>query len=220
MKKRILACLLMMCMLVTMVPATAFAAEDIAPTDELSQNLADDIGGEGGPVLDDSVTDDGESENSASDDAAQNAEQPENPSDNAAPAADSTMVAENVEITIDGITYTIDFYSDGTNRWANIWKMTNPATPTEVTLPRVAEYNGEEYLVTEIQFSMWDKCRNVTKLTLPDSLTTVNSSSFYKFPNLTEMTIPGGHQKFWWQLPKHGQTRDPYFRGGCRGNLI
>ena len=34
MKKRILACLLMMCMLVTMVPATAFAAEDVAPTDE------------------------------------------------------------------------------------------------------------------------------------------------------------------------------------------
>ncbi len=196
MKKRILACLLMMCMLVTMVPATAFAAEDIAPTDELSQNLADDIGGEGGPVLDDSVTDDGESENSASDDAAQNAGQPENPFDNAAPAADSTMVAENVEITIDGITYTIDFYSDGTNRWANIWKMTNPATPTEVTLPRVAEYNGEEYLVTEIQFSMWDKCRNVTKLTLPDSLTTVNSSSFYKFPDLTEMTIPGSIKNF------------------------
>ena len=196
MKKRILACLLMMCMLVTMVPATAFAAEDIAPTDELSQNPADDIGGEGGPVLDDSVTDDGESENSASDDAAQNAGQPENPFDNAAPAADSTMVAENVEITIDGITYTIDFYSDGTNRWANIWKVTNPATPTEVTLPRVAEYNGEEYLVTEIQFSMWDKCRNVTKLTLPDSLTTVNSSSFYKFPNLTEMTIPGGIKNF------------------------
>ena len=60
----------------------------------------------------------------------------ENPFDNAAPAADSTMVAENVEITIDGITYTIDFYSDGTNRWANIWKVTNPATPTEYTLPR------------------------------------------------------------------------------------
>ncbi len=38
MKKRILACLLMMCMLVTMLPATAFAAEDIAPIDELSQN--------------------------------------------------------------------------------------------------------------------------------------------------------------------------------------
>ena len=196
MKKRILACLLMICMLVTMLPATAFAAEDIAPTDELSQNPADGIGSEGDSVLDGSVTDNGESENSASDDAAQNAEQPENLSDNSAPIADSTMVAENIEITIDGITYTIDFYSDGTNRWANIWKMTNPATPTEVTLPRVAEYDGEEYLVTEIQFSMWDKCRNVTKLTLPDSLTTVNSSSFYKFPNLTEMTIPGSIKNF------------------------
>ena len=40
MKKRILACLLMMCMLVTMVPATAFAAEDVAPTDEPQQNEA------------------------------------------------------------------------------------------------------------------------------------------------------------------------------------
>ena len=40
MKKRILACLLMICMLVTMVPATAFAAEEVAPTDEPMQNEA------------------------------------------------------------------------------------------------------------------------------------------------------------------------------------
>ena len=40
MKKRILACLLMMCMLVTMLPATAFAAEEVAPTDEPTQNEA------------------------------------------------------------------------------------------------------------------------------------------------------------------------------------
>ncbi|MFR3785846.1 MAG: leucine-rich repeat protein [Agathobaculum desmolans] len=176
MKKRILAGLLMTCMLVTMLPVTAFAAEDIALTDESTQSPTDDIGGEDG--------------------AAPNAGQSASSSNNAALAADPTLVAENIEITIDNITYTIDFYSDGTNRWANIWKMTNPATPTEVTLPRVAEYNGEEYLVTEIQFTQWDKCKNVTKLTLPDSLTTVNSSSFYKFPNLTEMTIPGSIKNF------------------------
>lgn len=48
MKKRILASLLSLVMVLSMLPATAFAAEEVAPTDELLQNPTDDIGGEGG----------------------------------------------------------------------------------------------------------------------------------------------------------------------------
>ena len=212
MKKRILACLLMMCMLVTMVPATAFAAEDIAPTDELSQNPADDIGGEGGSVLDDSVTDDGESENSASDDAAQNAEQPENPSDNAAPAADSTMVAEDEVIPVDGIEYTLDLYSDGT---AKLTDIVASADPAEVTIPSSVIYEGTEYSVTSMQFGFFSsKRKNITKLTLPDSLTTVNSSSFGKFPNLTEMKIPGSIKNFGGNFQNMGKLETLTFEEG------
>ena len=110
--------------------------------------------------------------------------------------ADSTIVKENEELIINGITYTIDFHSDGTNRWANLWQVKNPEMPTEVTLPSVAVYEGEEYPVTEIQFSASSKCANITKLILPDTLTTVNWSSFSKFPSLTELTIPGSIKNF------------------------
>lgn len=110
--------------------------------------------------------------------------------------AGSTIVKENEELIIDGITYTIDFHSDGTNRWANLWQVKNPETPVEVTLPSVAVYEGEEYPVTEIQFSASSKCANITKLILPDTLTTVNWSSFSKFPGLTELSIPGSIKNF------------------------
>lgn len=110
--------------------------------------------------------------------------------------ADSTLVKEKEEFTIDGITYTIDLHSDGINRWAYLWQMKNPAAPVTVTLPSSVMYENEEYPVTEIAFSQWSKCKNVTELILPDTLTTVNSTSFYKFPNLTEMTIPGSVKNF------------------------
>ena len=116
--------------------------------------------------------------------------------ENAAPIADSTLVKENEVFTIDEITYTIDLHSDGTKRWAYLWQMEDPAAPVAVTLPSSVMYENEEYPVTEIAFSQWDKCNNVTELILPDTLTTVNSSSFYKFPNLTEMTIPGSIKNF------------------------
>lgn len=74
--------------------------------------------------------------------------------------------------------------------------MANPSAPTEITLPNSVTYENETYPVTEIQFSQWDSCPNVTKLTLPDTLTSVKSSSFYKFPNLTELTIPGSIKNF------------------------
>ena len=59
--------------------------------------------------------------------------------------------------TIDEITYTIDLHSDGTKRWAYLWQMEDPAAPVAVTLPSSVMYENEEYPVTEIAFSQWDK---------------------------------------------------------------
>ncbi len=49
-------------------------------------------------------------------DAAPLSEEPEK----AVPLANSSLIKENVEFVIDGITYTIDLYYDGTSRWALI----------------------------------------------------------------------------------------------------
>ena len=188
--------LLSLIMLLSFCSQIVFAADSAADTSDAAAVIADsaaDIGGEGGSVLNDSVTDDGESENSASDDAAQSAGQPVNPSDNAAPAADSTMVAEDEVISVDGIEYTLDFYSDST---AKLTDIVASADPAEVTIPSTVTYEGREYSVTSMKFGLFsDKRKNITKLTLPDSLTTVNSS-FGKFPNLTEMTILGSIKNF------------------------
>ena len=116
--------------------------------------------------------------------------------DDAQPAANTDLVKENVEITVGEIVYTVDFYDDGSARWACLWDVSNPPSPTSLALPETFSYEGVEYPVTQIQFTQWDKRRNVTALTLPDTLTAVNHSSFYKFPALKEITIPGSIKNF------------------------
>ncbi len=106
MKKRMLAYLLMVCILVTMLPTTTLAAKDVVPPDNLSQTIGDNI--------DHSSINDGKPEAPTSDNVAPNAGQSAPPSDNSAPIAGSTTVVEDIKIAIDGITYTIDFYNNGT----------------------------------------------------------------------------------------------------------
>ena len=111
----------------------------------------------------------------------------------AEPQAESNLL-ENVEITAGGGTFTVDLNLD--DKTALVWDIKNPEAPTSISIPASFEHEGATYVTTELQFSMWDKRRNVTGLILPNTLTSVGSSSFYKFPELTEMTIPGSIKVF------------------------
>ena len=70
--------------------------------------------------------------------------------DDAQPAANTDLVKENVEITVGEIVYTVDFYDDGSARWACLWDVSNPPSPTSLALPETFSYEGVEYPVTQI----------------------------------------------------------------------
>ena len=113
------------------------------------------------------------------------------------PAATQALAvseAENVPTVIDGVDCMVDYHADGT---ALIWKISDPAAPTELTIPATLSYDGYDYTVTELSWSAFsDKAPNITALTLPDTLTELNSLSFGVFPSLTELVIPGSVKTF------------------------
>lgn len=110
-----------------------------------------------------------------------------------APSALSDL--EDIEITSDGITYLFDLYADGMT--ACLTDIVEPAEQTAVAVPSSFEYDGETYTVTKLSWGFFSSKRNnITALTLPDTLTDVGSTSFGKFPNLTELTIPGSIRVF------------------------
>lgn len=106
-------------------------------------------------------------------------------------------VAENVSITVNGVPCMVDFKTDGT---ALIWKVSEPEQEMEWVLPETITYEGGDFVLTELSWSSFisssSQVKNITSLQLPNTLISLNSSSFNLFPNLTELTIPGSVKKF------------------------
>lgn len=117
----------------------------------------------------------------------------------------------SVEITNDdGVTITYSL--DAENQTAAVTNITvdSSVTSVEVTIPGTITYpedesEGEEqvtYTVTELKYrspyiiSSSDKITAITALTLPETLESVNSLGFSRFPNLTTITIPGSVKDF------------------------
>lgn len=109
------------------------------------------------------------------------------------------MNYEDVEIEIDGITYTFDFDQD--TQTAEITDIADPDQDTDLILPETVSYeeDGNDYTITSLSWGTvypWSsKCDHITSVEIPDSVT-VCDSSFLKFPNLTEIVIPGSITKF------------------------
>ena len=106
----------------------------------------------------------------------------------------SGEVIEDVEIELEGFTYTFDL--DTVNNTACMTDISEPALESTVTVPQTFEYNGEVYTTTELWwYAFPSKRKKVTGLILPDTLLDANVT-FSKFPNLTELTIPGSVKNF------------------------
>ena len=103
--------------------------------------------------------------------------------------AGSTIVKENEELIIDGITYTIDFHSDGTNRWANLWQVKDPGRLWELLCP-VLLYMRRRISVTEIQFSAEFKMCEHHEVDFAGYSDYSKLVFFLNFP-ATELSIPG-----------------------------
>ena len=105
------------------------------------------------------------------------------------------------EVTIEGITYS--FTMDPATHTATLTDIANPDVAAAVTVPDTFIYGdeGETYTVTDLKwsdptFTTSRRRENITGLALPATLERTNKVKFYKFPNLTEITIPGSVDTF------------------------
>lgn len=106
----------------------------------------------------------------------------------------AAAVTEDVTVTQDGITYTFDL--DTEEKTACMTDIGEPESETAVTVPATFTHEGVTYTTTELWWSAFPtKRKKITGLTLPDTLTKADVG-FSKFPNLTELTIPGKVENF------------------------
>ena len=61
---------------------------------------------------------------------------------------------------------------------------------TSVTIPKTIKIQEQDYTVTDIGKSAFEECKNLTNITIPDSVTYIGSSAFWICENLTNVTIP------------------------------
>ena len=83
-------------------------------------------------------------------------------------------VAKTAEVTFKG-----DGYSERDNRYTGA-----------VRIPAQVKYNGETYDVTSIGKNAFAGCKNLTSVTLPNTITTIGSSAFSLCYDLNKINIP------------------------------
>ncbi|MGM9846304.1 MAG: leucine-rich repeat domain-containing protein [Muribaculaceae bacterium] len=59
-----------------------------------------------------------------------------------------------------------------------------------VTIPSQVAYSGTTYTVTAIEYKAFYKCKDLTSVTIPNSVTTIGESAFEGCTGLTSVTIP------------------------------
>ena len=110
-------------------------------------------------------------------------------------------VAEDVAITLDGVTYTCNFTDSGN---AEISRINADTNTTRVAVPETLTYGNRNYTVVKIDFGSFfhPSCSgdNVTEFTLPNTLQAMTGGYFSKFEKVTELTIPGSIKDFSFSL--------------------
>lgn len=106
-------------------------------------------------------------------------------------------VAEGIEITLDGVTYTCDFTSSGN---AEIYSIIAATNTTRVAVPETLTHDNRNYTVVKIFFSRSCSGDNVTEFTLPNTLQAMTGYGFSNFEKVTELTIPGSIKDFSFSL--------------------
>ena len=99
----------------------------------------------------------------------------------------ATATAHDFEV--DGIYYKID--GDNaivTYRGTSYSEYTYEYTGN-VNIPHSVPYNGKTYSVTSIDYGAFYCCRELTEVTIPNSVTAISESAF-RGSGLTEVTIP------------------------------
>ena len=99
----------------------------------------------------------------------------------------------------------------------------------DIIIPQTVTYNGKTYTVTSIGWYAFSQCRNMTSVTIPNSVTYIGESAFQDCTGLTSVTIPNsvtyiGSYAFNGcsgltsiTIPNSVTTIGSYAFGGCSG---
>lgn len=96
---------------------------------------------------------------------------------------------ELLKFDTDKYTFTI---TDNENRYVQLdkWKGAQPSG--EVVIPETVEWEGNTYTVKTIGTSAFSTCSEITKMTLPESITGIGKNAFMSCTGLESINLPDG----------------------------
>lgn len=96
----------------------------------------------------------------------------------------------NAKVIVSGIGY--ELMSEN-----NTAKVTsgNSSYVGDIVIPSTIVYQGSSYMVTEIGFQAFAYCKNLTSVSMPEGLTTIENSAFRACTKLTSVAIPSSVEK-------------------------
>ena len=103
--------------------------------------------------------------------------------------------AAEVQVEVDGITWTLNYYGNYNNPYCNIGlggsaAIQTPANPTELVIPASFTIDGVDCPVWNIANEAFNGISNITKVTISEGIRKIESRAFQNCPNLTGVMIP------------------------------
>jgi hypothetical protein len=98
------------------------------------------------------------------------------------------LPANAYDFLVDGIAYNIN--EDGSSVSVTQNVQNYPTYSGDIVIPESVENNGQIYAVIAIGERAFDACRELTSISLPNSLEQIGKSSFSRCSGLTEIAIP------------------------------
>jgi hypothetical protein len=103
--------------------------------------------------------------------------------------------AEKVQVEVDGITWTLNYYSNYNNPYCNVGlggsaAIQTPANPTELVIPASFTINETDCPVRNIAYEAFKGIGNITKVTISEGIREIGSRAFQNCSDLTEVVIP------------------------------
>lgn len=98
------------------------------------------------------------------------------------------VTAHNFEV--DGIYYNIKGNEATVTYKGSSYDQYSDRYTGDLTIPATVTYNGNTYTVTDVGIYAFYKCNNLTSVTIPESVISINSVAFGYCSSLTSVTIP------------------------------